>query len=158
MNPNAVKDKEGTSCQAEMAGVDLNRNSGVYFGIGQTTQMGLNTNNKIDECADSCGECYRGPNAFSEPETRAIRDFLSANKDQIKFVYNFHSNGNMWIYPFNGRDPNDIADRAPLALLAFQDIGSEASFPDGMSRNGNSKDIIGERIGGDCDDYILSEF
>jgi hypothetical protein len=27
-----------------------------------------------------------------------------------------------------------------------------------MTKDGNAKDIIGERIGGDCDDYILSEF
>lgn len=64
----------------------------------------------------------------------------------------------MWIYPFNGRDPNDIAERAPFALLAFEDIGDEATFPEGMSKNGNAKDIIGEKIGGDCDDYVLSEF
>lgn len=158
MNPNAVKDKTGTPCQNEMTGVDLNRNWGVDFGVAQTTQIGLNVNNRVDECADSCGECYRGPEPFSEPETRAIRDFLKEKKDEIKFVYNFHSNGNMWIYPFNGRDPNDIADRAPFALLAFQEIGDEATFPEGMTKDGNAKDIIGERIGGDCDDYILSEF
>lgn len=158
MNPNAAKDKEGTACTPEMSGVDLNRNWGVDFGVAQTTQIGLNVNNKVDECAEACGECYRGPEPFSEPETRAIRDFLKDHKDEIKFVYNFHSNGNMWIYPFNGRDPNDIADRAPFALLAFNEITSEATFPEGMTRDGNAKDIIGERIGGDCDDYILSEF
>lgn len=158
MNPNAIKDKTGTPCQAQMSGVDLNRNWGVDFGVAQTTQIGLNVNNRVDECADSCGECYRGTEPFSEPETRAIRDFLKDKKDEIKFVYNFHSNGNMWIYPFNGRDPNDIADRAPFALLAFQEIGDEATFPEGMNHDGNAKDIIGERIGGDCDDYILSEF
>lgn len=102
-----------------MAGVDLNRNWGVDFGVSEKTQIGLNARNQYDDCGDPCGECYRGPEPFSEPETRAIRDFLQANKDSVKFVYNFHSNGNMWIYPFNGRNPNDIVDRAPLALLAF---------------------------------------
>ena len=111
----------------------------------------------MDECANPCGECYRGPEPFSEPETRALRDFLQAHKDEVKFVYNFHSNGNMWIYPFNGREHNDILERAPTALCIFQEIANEAPFPQGMSNNGNSHDIIGERIGGDGDDYILGE-
>jgi hypothetical protein len=33
MNPNAVKDKTGTPCQAYMNGVDLNRNWGVDWGV-----------------------------------------------------------------------------------------------------------------------------
>jgi hypothetical protein len=53
----------------------------------------------IDECADACSECYRGPELFSEPETKALRTFLNEHQKQIKFVYNFHS---------NGRDDNDI--------------------------------------------------
>lgn len=80
-----------------------------------------------------------------------------AHKDEVKFVYNFHSNGNMWIYPFNGREHNDIIERAPTALCIFQEIVNESPFPSGMSNNGNSKDIIGEKIGGDGDDYILGE-
>lgn len=63
----------------------------------------------------------------------------------------------MWIYPFNGREHNDIIERAPTALCIFQEIVNESPFPSGMSNNGNSKDIIGEKIGGDGDDYILGE-
>lgn len=81
MNPNAIKDKDGTPCRSEMSGVDLNRNWGVDFGVGSTTQIGLDSKNRVDECAEACGECYRGPEPFSEPETRAVRDFLKANKD-----------------------------------------------------------------------------
>jgi hypothetical protein len=35
-----------------------------------------------------------GTKPFSEPETQAMRDFLTANKDQIHFVYNLHCAGN----------------------------------------------------------------
>jgi len=73
----------------------------------------------MDECEDPCGECYRGEKAFSEPETRAIRDFLVENKDQVKFIYNFHSNGNMWIWPYNGRSTNDIETRNPGMIQIF---------------------------------------
>lgn len=157
MSPNAAQDAQNTTCLPQDSGVDLNRNYGVDWGVGAKTQIGLDPSNKVDECANPCGECYRGSEPFSEPETRAVRDFLRAHKDEVKFVYNFHSNGNMWIYPFNGRDHNDILERAPTALCIFQEIANEAPFPAGMSNNGNAKDIIGEKIGGDGDDYILGE-
>ena len=30
-----------------------------------------------------------------------MRDFIFANVNEIKFVYNFHSYGNMYLTPFN---------------------------------------------------------
>lgn len=50
-----------------------------------------------------CSEYYPGPEPFSEPETKAFRDFLTKNKKSLAFVLNCHSNGNAFIYPFNGR-------------------------------------------------------
>jgi hypothetical protein len=72
-----------------------------------------------DECNDPCGECYRGKEAFSEKETQTMRDFIDANKNQLKFVVNLHSNGNSWIYPYNGRVENDIETRNPGMLQIF---------------------------------------
>ena len=119
MSPNARKSKEGFECLPEDSGVDLNRNYDISFGFGEKTQVGLSQSNTFDDCADPCGECYRGPYAFSEPETRALRDFLFAHKKEIKFVVNFHSYGNQWIYPYNGKADNDIAKRNPQALAVF---------------------------------------
>ena len=84
------------NCSAENSGVDLNRNYGVYW-----DKPGGNS-------PDPCAESYRGTHPFSEPETRAIRDFLVAHQDEIKFVYNFHSYGNMYLWPYNGESPNNI--------------------------------------------------
>jgi hypothetical protein len=71
-------------------GVDLNRNYGVSWDKpGGSSQ-------------DHCAENYRGPFPFSEPETRAIRDFLISHRHSIKFVYNFHAYGNMYLWPYNG--------------------------------------------------------
>ena len=65
-------------CKAgEEVGVDLNRNYGVSF------------SNDRGSSSEPCAQNYRGAHPFSEPETRAIRDFLVAHKDEIKFVYNF---------------------------------------------------------------------
>lgn len=52
-----------------MQGVDLNRNYGYKF--GSTYDKGSSS--------DPCGEDYRGPYAFSEPETQAIRNLVEAN-------------------------------------------------------------------------------
>lgn len=73
----------------ELAGVDLNRNYGVAW------------DKPGGSSPDPCAENYRGEEPFSEPETRAIRDFLISHKEEIKFVYNFHSYGNMYLWPFN---------------------------------------------------------
>ena len=78
------------------SGVDLNRNYAVDW-----HKPGGNS-------PDPCAESYRGTAPFSEPETRAIRDFLISHQDEIKFVYNFHSYGNMYLWPYNGSSPNDI--------------------------------------------------
>lgn len=47
-----------------------------------------------------CAEDYRGPAPFSEPETAAIRDFLSSWSN-IKVAINLHAYGNLFIFPFN---------------------------------------------------------
>lgn len=92
--------------------MDLNRNFGVDFGqiddivnFQQLNQLD-DQGNRVDQKAaykNPCNINYAGPNAFSEPETKAFKSFLTANKDQLSFIVNFHSNGNAFIWPFNGR-------------------------------------------------------
>ena len=41
--------------------------------------------------SNPCADTYMGREAFSEVENRNVRDFLLANKDQIKFYNNLHS-------------------------------------------------------------------
>lgn len=60
-------------------GVDLNRNFGVMFRRGTNTSVST----------------YSGPEAFSEPETRAIRDFVLAHKN-ITIALDYHSQGNVF--------------------------------------------------------------
>tara|TARA_B110000285_G_C15076224_1_gene590892 strand:- start:383 stop:517 length:135 start_codon:yes stop_codon:yes gene_type:complete len=42
-----------------------------------------------------------------------------------------HSNGNAFIWPFNGVKENDIETRAPGVMNIFQKIKKEAPFPYG---------------------------
>ena len=106
---------------------------------------------------DLCGDYWPGNGAFSEPESRAIRDYVGENKKDIKFIINCHTSGNDFIWPFNGREHNDIEERAPGMLAVFQDIAKNAPFPNGVMK-GNSHDVIGYVMGGDADDYMLSTY
>ncbi|CAJ0930514.1 unnamed protein product, partial [Mesorhabditis belari] len=89
------------------AGVDLNRNFDWFFGSRGTSN-------------DPCHETYHGPQAFSEPETQAVRDFLEAHKP--KAFVTLHSYSQMWLIPFGHRKrsyPQDYNTALrPLALRA----------------------------------------
>ena len=140
MNPNTEM------CGEENQGSDLNRNYAVDW-----------TPERVANRTELCGDFWPGTEAFSEPESRAIRDFIASEKQNIKFVINCHTSGNDFIWPFNGREPNDINERVPGALAIFQDIANNAPFPDGVMK-GNSYEVIGDKMGGDADDYILATF
>jgi len=60
-------------------GVDLNRNFGYMWGY-----------DNIGSCPDSCAGTYRGPSAFSEPESQAVRDLA------ILKNYGTHLNMHSW--------------------------------------------------------------
>lgn len=82
---------------------------------------------------------------------------MAAHQDDIRFVINFHSNGNSFVWPFNGRAPNDIEKRAPGVLPILQQIVKEATFPPNL-KSGNAWDVIQEKMGGDADDYITATY
>ena len=42
-------------------------------------------------------------------------------------------------------------------LAVFKDIAKNAPFPNGVMK-GNSYEVIGDKMGGDADDYMLSTF
>jgi carboxypeptidase T len=73
-------------------GTDLNRNYGYKWGC----------------CGGSSGtkssETYRGPSAFSAPETQAVRDFVNGRvvggKQQIKAGMDFHTYSELVLWPF----------------------------------------------------------
>jgi carboxypeptidase A2 len=70
-------------------GVDLNRNWGVGWG-GEGSS------------GNPCSETYRGTAAFSEPETQAMRNFITA-RPQIKAHIDFHSYSQLVMSPWGYR-------------------------------------------------------
>lgn len=95
-------------------GTDLNRNYDYRWGC----------------CGGSSGSksalTYRGPKAFSAPETRAIRDFIDsrvvAGRQQIKTAITFHTAGEevLWPYGYTKADiPSDMTRDDHAALVAI---------------------------------------
>ncbi|HEV7556089.1 MAG TPA: M14 family zinc carboxypeptidase [Kofleriaceae bacterium] len=67
-------------------GVDLNRNFAVGFG-------GAGSSN------NESSQTYRGPHAFSEPETAALRDL--ASREDFALHLDFHTYGQLLLYPWS---------------------------------------------------------
>ncbi len=95
-------------------GTDLNRNYGYKWGGGGRTST------------NPLAITYRGPYAFSAPETRAMRDFLASRvvdgRQQIRAAITFHEYARlvMWPYGYTKKDvPGDmtVADHAALAKI-----------------------------------------
>lgn len=66
--------------------IDLNRNYGYKWGGDGASD-------------DPRSETYRGPEAFSEPETRAIRDFIGSMPN-IRMLLSFHTFSELILYPW----------------------------------------------------------
>ncbi len=95
-------------------GTDLNRNYGYRWGAGGNTST------------NPLAITYRGPSAFSAPETRAVRDFLASRvvggRQQIRVAISFHEYGRlvMWPYGYTYLDvPADMTTDDHAALVAI---------------------------------------
>lgn len=76
-------------------GVDLNRNFGAWW-----CESGSSHNPAADT--------YCGPGAFSEPESRAIKQFIESRRN-LRTHISYHSYGGMVLYPWGGKD-EDVTD------------------------------------------------
>nr|XP_046468152.1 uncharacterized protein LOC124212306 [Neodiprion pinetum] len=96
-------------------GTDPNRNFGYYWMLTGASSA-------------SCSDTYAGPEAFSELETQALRDFVLANNDTIKLYLTFHSYGNYFLYPWgytselpdNEEELRTLAEAADEALSTLR--------------------------------------
>ena len=140
-NNNRAYETAGDVCPPAMQGVDINRNYGYLWG------------NTDGPCSDS----FPGPYAFSEPESKAMRDMLYKYQEDIKFVYNFHAFGPMYVWPYNGQLENQLAIDNPQAQRIFNEIWDEATFPS-TTLKGNAIDTVGYQATGECNDYIMKQF
>jgi hypothetical protein len=111
-------------------GTDLNRNFGYKWGGGGRTST------------NPAAITYRGPKAFSAPETRAVRDFLASRfingRQQIRTHITFHEAGRlvMWPYGYTNIDvPGDMtkSDHDALVHIGKQMAASNGYKPEQAS-------------------------
>ena len=111
---------------SKYAGTDLNRNYDYRWGC----------------CGGSSGTrssiTYRGPEPFSAPESRAIRDFVNSRvidgRQQIRTAITFHSAGEeiLWPYGYTKADvPSDMTadDHAAFVALGRKMAASNGYTP-----------------------------
>lgn len=115
-------------------GVDLNRNYGYQWGgLGASTSPSNDT--------------YRGPSAFSEPETQAIKWFCEQH--QFVTALNAHTYSNLLLYPYGYANNMPTVD--DNLFKAFSEI---------MVQENGYDDIISSELypaSGDSDDWFYGE-
>ena len=93
-------------------GTDANRNFGYHWGTGGSS-------------SDGCADTYMGSEAFSEIETKNLRQFLTTHKDTIKFYNNVHSYSQLVLLPWGwGYDEPDNVDD----LYRVAEAGNDALY------------------------------
>jgi len=128
-------------------GVDPNRNWGFHYG-----ESGVSHN--------KCSETYCGPEAFSEVETRNIRDFVMTLDPVPVLGHCFHSYSQLWLWPY-GYDYNAVPDNyeeiRQLAIDAsdalfkvhgtvFDPINSADLYPAAGASDDWYKGVLGTRF------------
>jgi hypothetical protein len=113
-------------------GVDLNRNYGFKWGYDNSGS----SPRTIDET-------YRGTAAFSEPETKAIRDFVKSRKFILNL--NYHSFRDFLIYPWGYKDQETphaaIFQEYALCMTRINRYGIGTTFQTlGYLTNGEADD------------------
>ena len=124
-------------------GVDDNRNYD-YWVNGDSNQSVFNT---TGVSADATGETYPGINAFSEPETQAVRYFVENHNFQL--ALNAHTYSNLLLYPF-GYDAN---------LPTPDDVIYQGISKMMVSQNGFVNEIASQlySASGDSDDFMYGQ-
>lgn len=123
-------------------GVDLNRNYSYKWGYDNSGSSGTPSS-----------DTYRGPSAFSEPETDAIRDLMVG----VEFDYglDYHSYGEYILIPYH----YDTVTNAPNPERPF--FMSCAGGMNGTLGNrytmGTAIETVGYRVNGGAVDYAYGE-
>ncbi|OQR69829.1 mast cell carboxypeptidase A-like [Tropilaelaps mercedesae] len=94
-------------------GVDLNRNfmAGPHCGVGTEKRP--------------CSDVFCGSRPFSEPETAALRDYLTSITDDVDYYVSLHAFGLMWMFPHSYTtkecpDHDELLARASIGVNAIK--------------------------------------
>ncbi|MBK6621802.1 MAG: immune inhibitor A [Saprospirales bacterium] len=118
-------------------GVDLNRNYGLGWGYDDTGSS-----------PTPSSQVYRGPAAFSEPESQAAAAFCNSHDFQL--ALNYHSFGNLLIYPWA------YIDTPCEDSTAFRGL-AQALTRENFFLAGTGTETVGYVSNGSADDWMYGE-
>lgn len=118
-------------------GVDLNRNYSFQWGLDNKGSSG-----------NISSQVYRGPEAFSEPEVRAVKTFVEERNFFI--ALNYHSYGNYFIYPWGFTE-----DTNP-DIHIFKNYGELMALDNGY-QHGTAMETVGYPTNGSSDDWMYAD-
>ncbi len=117
-------------------GVDLNRNYGFQWGYDNSGSS-----------PTTSSDTYRGPSAFSEPETQMVRDFCLSR--QFVTALNDHAYGNYLVLPWG------YINSVPESTL-FNAMGDDLNTCNNYLV-GNPYITVGYPVNGSSDDWMYGE-
>jgi murein tripeptide amidase MpaA len=131
----------GSTCR----GCDPNRNFAFFWG-GESTS------------SNPCSDLYKGPSAFSEPETAAIRDAIRAiQAEAVIWSYiTIHSYAQMWLLSWGYTQGVYPPDYPELLSWGQQSIAALQAVHGTRYTTGQGADLL-YGVGGASDDYAKSE-
>ncbi len=118
-------------------GVDINRNYGYQWGYDNEGSS-----------ENPLSETYRGSGAFSEPETRAVRDFC--NDHQFQIALNYHTHGDLLVHPWSYSN-SYTPDHETFSQMA------RALTAENQYRTGITSETVGYEVNGDSDDWMYGD-
>nr|WP_246277958.1 M14 family zinc carboxypeptidase [Phytohabitans rumicis] len=139
------KNRQPNSGSANV-GTDLNRNWSYNWGC----------------CGGSSGstgsETYRGPSAFSAPETQRVRDFVNSRVvggvQQIKVNIDFHTYSQLILWPYGYTTANTAPGLGVDQQAVFQTIGQQMAATNGYTPEQSSDLYITD---GDSIDWMWGQ-
>ncbi|XP_046673648.1 carboxypeptidase B-like [Homalodisca vitripennis] len=132
----------GRNYNGVCVGTDLNRNWGYKWGGAGSSKV-------------PCKEIYAGAQAFSEPETAAISNYVLANKANMKGYLTFHSYGQYILYPwgYDRKVPPDYMDLARVGYAMGEAMRKQGGH---QYTVGNSATTLYSAAGG-ADDWAKGQ-
>ncbi|CAG4956847.1 unnamed protein product [Parnassius apollo] len=121
------KNKKPTRSARGCVGTDINRNFGYRWG-GRGSS------------ANPCSEIYRGSSAFSEPESKALSDFIKNSAANFTAYITYHSYGQYLLYPWgyensvpaDHKDLHDLGNRMAEAIKQTRGTSYQVGSSSGL--------------------------
>lgn len=144
-NRHPYGEQQQTCGSSDLIGVDLQRNYGYQF-----------AHDEIGSSGNICDNQYRGPSAFSEPETQAIQTLIDSFPN-IKLALNFHAYGNNLNIPYNYGDNFDINNFKQQHPVIYEYLKTIQEKAPAGSTIGSKFENSGRSINGEVSDWMFGE-